>query len=131
MKVGPMAALASADFEWWRSNAAGPLFYEPARDTLLSAKSGRLVNTTSLLLFQHASGTGTLSAGVVHRLMDVHDAPENRVQQIGALASHEFTGRHFALNRPTVTANVSYYLNDPSKRHELSATMAVAFDVGR
>jgi hypothetical protein len=131
MKVGPMAALASADFEWWRSNARGPLFYEPARDTLLSANGGHLLNTTGLLLFQHVSGTGTLSAGVLHRLMDVHDAPDNRIQQIGALVSREFTGRRFALNHATVTANLAYYLNDPSKRHELGVTMAVAFNVGR
>lgn len=131
MKVGPMAALASADFEWWRSSAPGPLFYEPARDTLLSAESGRLLNTTALLRFQHVADTGTLSAGLLHKLTDVHDAPANRIQQIGGIVTREFKGKRFGLNRPTVIGNVSYYLNDPSKQHTLSTTLAVAFNIDR
>ena len=36
MRVGPFVAASGADLEWWRSSASGPLYYEPARDTLLN-----------------------------------------------------------------------------------------------
>src|SRR5258708_7206807 len=54
LKTGPVRAPASADFEWWKSDAPGPLFYEPARDTLLKTRGDRLLNTSSALLYHPA-----------------------------------------------------------------------------
>ena len=128
-KLGPVAAMSSADLEWWRSGVAGPLFFEPGRDTLIDAKHGRLVNMNSLLVVQHALGNGTLSVGATHKLLNVHGARVNRVQEVGAIVAREITGRRFGLTHPTFIAILRYYLDDPSKRHEPAATLAVSFDL--
>ena len=132
LKAGPVIAVAGAELEWWRSSASGPLFYEPARDTLLKTAGGRMASTAAALLYEldRARG-GTLRLGISHRLTYVYDAPANRVQRVGALVVREFAGRRFGLNRPAVVANLSYYLDDPFKRHQIGAAAALAFAVTR
>jgi len=131
MKAGPVVASASANFEWWRSNAAGPLFYEPARDTLLKADGDALMTTNSVLLYQRtpASG-GRLAGGLIHQLTYVWDAPENKIQTLGILMTREFGSKRFGLPHPRVLGIVSYYLDDPSKKHQISATLALGFRPG-
>lgn len=128
MKVGSLVAMSSADFEWWRSTAPGALFYEPTRDTLLKSDGDRLVNTTTVAMIQRAPrGGGTLSAGAIHALTYVFDAPGNRIQKLGVIAVREFASRHVHLPHPRVTLVVARYLDDPSKRHQWTAAMALGF----
>ncbi|OFW04875.1 MAG: hypothetical protein A3H96_10730 [Acidobacteria bacterium RIFCSPLOWO2_02_FULL_67_36] len=128
VKAGPLVAMSSADFEWWQSSASGALFYEPTRDTLLKSRGDRLVNTTTVALFQRGSGSGgTFSIGGIHTLTHVLDAPDNRIQKLGAIAVREFRSSHFRVPRPRVTLVVARYLNDPSKQHQWSAAMAIGF----
>lgn len=128
MKAGSLVAMSSADFEWWRSTSPGALFYEPTRDTLLKSDGDRLVNTTTVAMIQRARrGGGTLSAGAIHALTYVFDAPGNRIQKVGAIAVTEFASPHFHLSHPRVTLVVARYLDDPSKRDQWTAAMAVGF----
>ena len=127
MKAGPLVAAASADFEWWKSDAAGPLFYEPARDTLLKTKGDRLLNTATVLLYQRGLGPdGILSAGLIHQLTYVRDAPANKIQRLGVVVVREFGAKRFGLPHPSLVGMVAQYLDDPSKRHQLSAALALA-----
>ncbi len=128
MKAGPLLAAASADFEWWKSDAAGPLFYEPARDTLLKTKGDRLLSTSSVLLYQRVLGPdGILSTGLIHQLTYVRDAPANKIQRLGVLVVREFGAKRFGLPHPSLVAMLAYYLDDPSKKHQMSAALALAF----
>jgi hypothetical protein len=130
MKAGPVVAIASAEFDWWKSDAAGPLFYEPARDTLLKAKGDALLNTSSLVLYQHDLGPdGKLSGGLIHQITYVYGAPANKIQRLGTIVVREFGGKRFGLPHARLVGLVSYYLDDPSKRHQLSAALALAFKV--
>jgi hypothetical protein len=128
MKVGALVAVAGADFEWWRSGAPGPFFYEPSRDILLKASGDRMVATQGLLLHQQdmAAG-GTLGVGLIHNLTYVYDAPENKVQKLGVVAIRQFAGRRFGLREPRIGGYVSYYLNDRSKKGQLGAALGISF----
>jgi hypothetical protein len=127
-KAGPVVAVAGADFEWWRSRAQGPLFYEPARDTLLKASGDRLLNTSSALLYQYDVGLrGQLAAGLIHQLTYVYAAPANQIQRLGVLVVRQFGAKRFGLSHPRLLATVAYYLDDPSKKHQLSAAVALCF----
>jgi hypothetical protein len=128
VKAGPVVAVASADFEWWKSDAQGPLFYEPARDTLLKASGDQLLNTSSALLYQYELGPrGQLAAGLIHQLTYVYAAPANQIQRVGVLVVRQFGAKRFGLRHPRLLATVAYYLDDPSKRHQLSAAVALGF----
>ncbi len=128
MRAGPLVAAASADFEWWKSSASGPLFYEPARDTLLKANGNGLMATSSVLLYQRGLGPdGILSAGLIHQLTYVRDAPANKIQRLGVLVVREFGAKRFGLPHPSLVGMLAYYADDPSKKHQLSAALALAF----
>jgi len=128
MKAGPVVAAASADFEWWKSDAAGPLFYEPARDTLLKTRGDRLLNTSSVLLYQRGLGpSGMFSAGLIHQLTYVRNAPANKIQRLGVLVVREFGAKRFGLPHPSLVGMLAQYLDDPSKKHQLGAALALAF----
>lgn len=127
MKAGPLVAAASADVEWWRSNADGALFYEPTRDTLLKSDGQRLVSTSALLMYQRAMRSGTLSLGALHTTTEVSDARVNRIQKLGAIVVRQFDAHRFHLPSPRITAVVSRYLADPSKDGEWGAALAVGF----
>ena len=127
MKAGPIVGAATADFEWWKSSAAGPLFYEPTRDTLLDAGGDRLIALTSVLMYQRDVTSGTMSAGMIHTRMSVRNAPANDVQKIGAIAVRQYAGRRFFLPNPRLTLVVAKYLDDPSKDGQWTAAVAVGF----
>ncbi len=59
-RAGRLIGVASADFEWWSSNAAGPFFYEPTRDTLLDTSGDRVTTLTGAVLYEHALRNGRL-----------------------------------------------------------------------
>ena len=125
-RIGPVAFRTTADVEWWRVGLAGPRYYEPARDTLLATRGDALLNMTSVAMYQHERpGGGTSAGGVLHHLMRVFDAPQNRVQRLGLIGVHEFSGRPLQLPPLTLTATAWRYLDDPSKRDEWGAAASL------
>jgi hypothetical protein len=132
LQAGALVMSASADVEWWKSNAPGAFFYEPTRDTLLKSSGDRMVTTTSVVLYQRKLGSGgTLSAGGIHMLSNVFDAPANRIQRVGVVAIREYSSPRFHLPHPRVTAAVTYYVDDPSKQGQVSGALAVGFKFGK
>lgn len=127
MRAGPFVGAMTAEFEWWRSNAGGPLFYEPTRDTLLKSSGDRLVTTNTVAMHRRAIGEGALSLGAIHTLTRVFDARQNDIQKAGAIAVREFAGTHFRLPRPRLTLVVARYLDDRSKDGQWTAAAAVGF----
>jgi hypothetical protein len=130
MKLGVLVVASSADFEWWRSSATGPLYYEPARDTLLKVDGDRRVATSTVLLRQHdLASRGTLSYGLIHNLTEVFDASENRSQQIGVVVLRRFGPRRFGLRAPSIGGRVSYYLSDPSRKGQITAAVGMSINL--
>lgn len=128
LKAGPILAAVSSDFEAWRSNASGAMFYEPTRDTLLASDGDGLMNSTSVLMYQRPLASGTMSAGLIHHLTNVFDAPSsNRIQKLGVIGVREFEGTRFRLPNARLTAVLSKYLEDPWKEGEWTAAVAVGF----
>ncbi len=66
-------------------------------------------------------------SGLIHQLTLVYDAPANKIQRLGVIVIREFGSKRFGLPHPRLTAVVSYYLDDPSKKRQLSAALALAF----
>jgi hypothetical protein len=124
-RAGAIAAVAGAELEWWWSSASGPLFYEPARDTLLATSGGRMVSVSGLVLFTRSE---RLMPGLSYGLTDVAGAPQNRIQRVGAVVISGLGGRE---KHKRLAANLFYYVSDPSKRHQLGATLALVIDGGR
>jgi hypothetical protein len=130
-RAGPVVARVSADFEHWRSSAAGPLFYEPTRDTLLKSRGDWLLNSTSVVMCQRDDrDRGFLAAGLIHNLTRVFDAPGNQVQRLGVLAIREFGTPRLRIPHLRLTATVWRYLDDPSKQGQWGAAAAIGFRTG-
>jgi hypothetical protein len=132
MKVGPLVAVTGGRLEWWRTSAAGPLYYEPARDTLLKVGGDRILTTSTLLLRQLEMGRrGSVSYGLSHNLNYVFDAPENRSQRVGVVAVRQFGPRRFRLNAPRIGVEVSYYVSDPSRKGQFTAAVGMSIGLAR
>lgn len=131
VRAGRFIGLASADLEWWSSNAAGPFFYELTRDTLLDVNGDRRTTVTSAVLYDHPLVTGRLTAGVTHSRMRVRGGSLNEIQRLGVVAVRQSEGRFLSLNRPSVTVSAARYLDDPSKQGEWTASMAIGFSLHR
>jgi hypothetical protein len=130
-RAGPVAARVTADFEHWRSSADGPYFYEATRDQLLASSGDELVNLTGVALYEHKVRDGSFSAGLFHGLTRVFAAGGNQSQRLGVIAIRQFTMTHFRLPRPSLTAVVYQYLDDPSKKHTWGGAIAIGFQTGR
>lgn len=132
MKAGPLVARVGAAFERWASSAAGPLFYEPTRDTLLKSGGDYLMTLTTIAMYQHDEPSGGLmSAGIIHDMTDVFDAPGNRSQRVGLIGIREFGRPRFGLPHLRVTALVWRYLEDRSKHNQWGAAVAIGFRTGK
>jgi hypothetical protein len=130
-RAGPVVARVSAEFEHWRSSAAGPVFYEPTRDTLLASGGAWLLNSASAVMYQRDDCEGGfLSAGVIHHMTRVFDAPGNQAQRLGVLAIREFGTPRLRVPRLRLTATVWRYLDDPSKQEQWGAAAAIGFRTG-
>jgi hypothetical protein len=127
LKAGPIVASATAEIEWWRSNAEGDFFYEPTRDTLLKSAGDRMMSSTGVVMYQKAMEDGTLSIGALHTTARVSDAPLNDIQKLGAIAVRELGGSRFGLPRPKLTLIVARYLADRSKDGQWTAAAAIGF----
>lgn len=131
LRAGRFIGLASADLEWWSSNAAGPFFYEPTRDTLLDVGGDRLTTITSAVLYDHPLAAGHLTTGVTHSRMRGRGGSLNEVQRLGVVAVRQYEGRFLSLDRPSVTLSAARYLDDPSKQGQWTASMAIGFSLHR
>lgn len=65
-------------------------------------------------------------SGLIHQLTFVYNAPANKIQLVGVIVIREFGAKRFGLPHPRVTGVVSHYLDDPSKKHQLSTAVALA-----
>lgn len=131
LRAGRFVGLASADLEWWWSNAAGPFFYEPTRDTLLDVSGDRLMTVTSAVLYEHPLATGRLTTGVTHSRQRVRGGSLNEIQRLGVVVIRQSEGHFLSLDRPSVTISASRYMDDPSKQGEWTASIAIGFSLRR
>jgi hypothetical protein len=133
IKVGRVLARAHADFEWWKAQPPGaPFFYEPTRDTLLDARGDAMMTAETLVAYELSRRPGhKVLAGPVHTLTRVFRAGANQKQDLGLLAIVGLGTRHLGLAEPTLFAKVSYYLEDPYRRHQVGGQLALGFGVGR
>jgi hypothetical protein len=133
LKAGPVVARVGAEFERWSSSAAGPLFYEPTRDTLLKADGDYMMTLTSVAMYQRAGASGGLvGAGIIHNLTRVFDAPAgNRSERLGLIGFREFGSPLLRLPHVRVTAVAWRYLEDPSKRNQWGAALLIGFRTGK
>ena len=131
-RAGPIVAKVDATFERWQTSAVGPFFYEPTRDTLLRSSGDMMLTATSVAMYQRTVGAdGTLSAGVLHSLTDVFDAPGNRSQRLGLIVIREYSSTRFHVPHLRLLVTAWQYLEDPSKRHQFGAAAAIGFSRGR
>jgi hypothetical protein len=132
-RVGRLVARAHAELEWWRAEQPGAaFFYEPARDTLLDARGDRMVWTETLVAYvlDDRPGHKTL-IGPVHTLTRVWRAPGNQKQDLGLLAVVGVGAKRLGASEPTLFAKVFCYLQDPHRRGQVGAQLAIGFGVGR
>ena len=131
-RVGRVVASGTLDLERWDVDGPNAFFYEPMRDTLLASHGDSLWRTSSVVLLESAGDAGRkLLAGVHHEFMRVRRAPGNDMHRLGPLAVWTLADRRFGVRQPTLIVNLYYYLEDPYKRHEPGATVAVRFSLGR
>jgi len=132
MRLGSFALASSAALEWWASNVSGPFFYEPARDTLLKAAGDRLLLVSTVLVRERRTKSGgILRYGASHDLTEVPDAPGNRSQKVGLIVARRLASRRLGLPSPWIGARVGYYLDDPSRKGQLTAAIGISMERGR
>lgn len=132
-RLGALVFASSASLEWWRSSAAGPLYYEPARDTLLRSDGDRLLTLSTVIARrQPLGGGGELTCGLKHDLTEVFAAAGNRSQKVGLFAARQLAARHLSLPaRSVVVVQIAYYLEDPIRKGQLGAALGVSLGRGR
>ena len=133
LQAGHFAARATLNSEHWTATVPGPLFYEPTRDSLLAVDGDHVQSINSVLVYQRAlPGGGQLMFGPMHSLVRIHSEHQlNRIQKAGVVAGHQMSRNHFGLIRPRVSAQIAYYIDDPSKKGQWSAAAAVGFALKR
>ncbi len=129
IRVGQIALTSTATMEWWRSDAHGPFFYEPWRDTLLRASGDRLLHVSTLLVRQvPLRRGGQLTYGVGHELTEVFAADTNRSQRIGLVLARRLASKTPGRDGPTLAVRVSYYLDHPHRKGQLAAVAGVSVE---
>jgi hypothetical protein len=133
LRAGHVVARATFNQERWSSNAAGPLYYEPTRDTLLAVGRDHISSMNSVLLYQKTfAGGGQLMFGPMHSIMRVNGENSlNRVQKAGLVAMHQMPGKHLGLLRPSISVQAAYYIDDPNKQGQWGGAMAIGFSLGK
>jgi hypothetical protein len=112
--------------------AAGPYYYEPARDTLLAVRGDRLLTLSSVLVHQkRVARGGQFTYGLGYDLTHAFADPRNRSQQPGLVASRQFAGRWFGLNAPSLGGRVACYLGVPSRHGQLTAAAGLSLGIWR
>jgi hypothetical protein len=124
-----VVARARAEIGLWKAQKKGePFYYEPAWDTLIKASGSAVLTVEALALREvHLSPKKTLLVGPVYDLTTVNNASVNRKQDVGVLTVWSMSGNFHALKDPTVAARIVYFLEDPWRRHEPAAQIALVF----
>jgi hypothetical protein len=132
IKVGRLLARTHAEFEWWKARQPGaPFFYEPTRDTLLDARGDAMMTAETLAVYELSRRPGQkVLAGPVHTLTRVFRASANQKQDLGLLTIVGLGRRRLGVTEPTLFAKVSYYFEDPYRRHQVGGQLALGFGVG-
>jgi hypothetical protein len=132
LRAGPVVARSTFNTEWWSSTASGPLFYEPTRDTLLEADGDRIASMSSAIVYQKVlSGGGQFMFGPTHSIMRIDGHELNKVQKVGLVAVRQMAGNHLGLRRPSLSAQATYYVDDPSKHGQWGGAVAIGFSLGK
>jgi hypothetical protein len=128
-KAASVIMRVRSEISWWRAEDAGePFFYEPAWDTLIQASGSTMVTVEALALREFKlSGSKTLLLGPVYEMTRVSDGKENRKQSISLLAVWSKPGTFLGLKNPTVALKGLFFLEDPWRRHEPAAQLALVF----
>jgi hypothetical protein len=130
MRVRSYGFQVGATLERWSSNT-GPFFYEPSRDTLLRASGDRLLLVSAVLVHERRTQGRGLRYGLSYDLTDVLDAPANRSQKVGIVVARQLAGRPLGLPSPSLGARVGYYLDDATRKGQLTAAVGCSFERGR
>lgn len=136
LRARRLVALASYEIEHWSSSSPGELFYEPTRDTLLKSGGGGLGAWRAVVMYEHVTAGATrVAVGGIHSVQDHDDSDvafnNLRIQRAGLITSIQSDGRLLGLQRPSITATVGRYLDDPSKKDGWTATLTVATTLRR
>jgi hypothetical protein len=67
----------------------------------------------------------------MHALTRVDGDSLNQIQRLGIVAIRQFGGRFLGFAKPSFTGSLSRYLDDPSKRGEWTAALAIGFSLNR
>jgi hypothetical protein len=124
LKVGRLGGEVTGQSERWHSTAAGPLFLEPSRNTLVSVRGGRITCLSAGVLYDASRALGI---GGLYELTYVPGAASNRIQRVGALATYLPGLAVPALGRPTITAVAGTYLQDPHRSGQIFAALGLKF----
>jgi hypothetical protein len=71
---------------------------------------------------------GRLSYGVSYELTDVPAAPGNRSQKAGVVVARRFAQRRLGLPSPSLGLRVAYYIDDPYRQGQLTASLGVSVE---
>lgn len=128
-RAGSTVARARAEVSFWKASKQGePFFYEPAWDTLIKASGSRVLTVEAMVLREfRLSADQTLLVGPVYDLIAVKEASGNRKQDLGLVLVWSRSRAFHALKDPAVAAKLIYFIEDPWRRHEAAAQIALVF----
>ena len=126
LKFRSVVVASTTELEGWWSDAAGPYFYEPTRDTLLASQGDGLLTVSSVIIYRRPLAAGSFSVGAIHQAVEA-PVSENNIDKYGVIGIREFGGRRFRLPNARVTGVIARYSADPHKRGEWTAALAVGF----
>lgn len=132
MKLGRVAAVTGAQFEWWRIDGPGDFFYEPMRDTLIESDGDSSLLLASQVFYEVARGPGKrrILAGLFHDRLAVSGAPGNDHQRLGPILVWTLGDRRLGMREPTVIGAVFSHVQDPSKDGQIGAFLALSMVLG-
>ena len=136
LRARRLVALASVDVESWSSSSSGKFFYEPTRDTLLRSSGDVLGAWRAVMMYEHVTAGGIrVAVGGIHTFQTHGGSLEVdkhlHIQRAGLITSIQSDNRLLGLRRPSITATVGRYLDDPSKKDGWTATVTVATTLRR
>jgi hypothetical protein len=126
-RLGRVVASSTLELERWEVDGPDAFFYEPRRDTLLASGGDSLWRTSSVLLLESGHGPRRMQVGLHHEFQRVRGAPANDMQRLGPLLVWSLGEHRFHMREPALIVSLYYYLEDPYKRHEPGATVALRF----
>jgi hypothetical protein len=128
LAFGRLGFRSTADFEWWQLSRPGPYFYEPYRGALLAAGGDGLLSVSTVLVEDVTrSRSGRLQVGLMHELLLVFDAPQNRRQRLGPFLRWQTSDRRWlGVPLPTLFLGIVPYI-EGRDRSGFSMFLALGF----